>query len=634
MIEVTKPAFSEDGKKALERHLYDRVSALKAGLDPLFTTNLVRWRKVYESVPAETVREFPWHNASNLIVPIAGIFSDTLHARIMAAVWKTRPVFNVGITGGHRGEAEPLRAAWEEWLCFNAVEPEELNLYEVEREWFGEAIRLGTSTVKSPVVQEYEDAVIPAGDGSGKYEMQRSTVYDGPRPEKLAFEDFLIPPAAKSVEAADIIIHRIKLEKHQLVDRKFRKFYDPREVDKILGSPDRQSPEYIQQQREGDANARTVPGYGWAEWDIHECWLKWRGPNEKHAPRIIVWYHFKTRTILRTVFDFYGVRPFVTARLLFRDSQFHGYGMCELMENFQEEISKMHNQRIDNRDVANTRVWAVDPDSKIHQGYQIYPSAMVPARKGEIEAIGAGDISASSIDEERNAIELAERRSGVSPPMQGYGAGQNTKRGVYTAMGTLSLLQEGNRRTDLNISDMRFAHTKLGRIISKEYAEWGIDERKLAQFGDRHEAIMAAAQLVKDGKLGLPVSSATASVNREVEKQNSLMMTQVMARHYGMVGQLLTTAANGMLPESVRIYAGQVIDASNLVMKKILRYFDEDDVDALIPDPKKGGQGAGQGQGQGPQPVRGNAQQPQPGSALAPIGGGGAAGGLVPGPIQ
>jgi hypothetical protein len=165
------------------------------------------------------------------------------------------------------------------------------------------------------------------------------------------------------------------------------------------------------------------------------------------------------------------------------------------------------------------------------------------------------------------------------------------KRGVYSAMGTLSLLQEGNRRTDLTISDMRDAHTRLGRIVSLQYHLLGKDSQfhksRLALFGEDATKIKLALEYIADKKMALPVYAATASINKEVEKQNDVMLKQISSQHYMMVSQLIAQIGNPGIPPQVKEYGIQVIDAANTLMKAIFRNFGHDDMDRLVPDPIK-----------------------------------------------
>ena len=604
-----------DAETRLKRHCRNNVKALKQGLARLHGMDgIIRWRKIYEAKPAQETREWPWHNASNLVVPICAIHSDTLQARVMSATLKTRPLWIARTLGDAATDDSgiTMRAALEEFLQYVGLEPDELDLYRVYHEFFGEAIRYGTSVVKSPWLKITEDSMMPAGDMSGKYDLHLRTVYEGPRPEKLPFEDFLIGPSYPTIEAAPFKVHVVHLQRDQLLERRYTGVYDKVAVDAVLTSgSDRQSPGIVQSQKEMDARAVTAPYSGtWEEWDINECHFKYR-TNENKFVRLIVWYHDKSNQILRAYYHYYPDEIFTAARLFYRDDMFHGMGFAEILAPFQEEISEIHNQRRDNMTVANLKCFRVDPESKLHKGYRIFPSAMVPARKDEAEPWEFGTPVQGEIDSERLSLELAEKRSGVSPPMQGAGAGSNTKRGVYTAMGTLSLLQEGNTRTDLNITDIRYAHTRIGRLLCKEYADFGIGDRK-ELFGKKGAIIEQALAALRSGKMALPIYASTASVNREVEKQNDLMLSGVMEKYHGLMTNLIAQANNPMTPEPVRDYLTKAIKSMNMLTQSVLQHFDFDEVERLAPEPAAPKPIAQPGLGSLP---GGGAPGPQPGAA-------------------
>ena len=621
---------------ALKRHLKNRIMAIKEGMRDLYENRLVKWRAGYEARPREEVRMFPFQNASNLVIPIIAIHTDTLHARVMSGIFKTHPLFISKLYGKQGREASDIREAYEEYMQYVGIEPQELDLYRVYNEWMLEAIKYGTSTVKTPWEKIMRDHLLPLstvppeeGLVASAKDFISETMYEGPRPEKLPFDAFGLPAAAKTLEAADIKYHRKKMLRYELEERKFLNLYDGDKVDTVLTQPDRHAPTAAEQENEQQAGAKTVSSYGHEEWDVYECFVKWRYDQDPHAPRMIATYHMKSDTLLRTVYDNFPEEWFVGARMAHRDDMYFGYGFAEILWYFQEEASLKHNSRNDNQTIANTRVWRVHPDSKLHQGYRVYPGAMLPADENEIEPMAHGEISATNMDEERLTLELAERRSGVSPPQQGFGAGtMSGKRGVYSAMGTLSLLQEGNRRTDLTISDMRDSHTRLGRIVSLQYHLLGKDSQyhksRLALFGENAEKIKLALEYLADRKMALPVYAATASVNKEVEKQNDVMLKQISAQHYMMVSQLLTQMQQPQIPPEVKAYGLEVIDASNTLMKAIFRNFGHDDMDRLVPDPIKRimqqpPQGAPNGQpSPAGQPQGQNPAQPQQLPPMAP----------------
>ncbi len=257
------------GEDKLTRHLKMRIMALTEGLTQLHEDKITKWRSAYEAEPREKTREFPFYLASNLVVPIIATFSDTLLARVMSAILKTRPPWVCKIFGQHEDLQDDSRVALEGFMEYVGIEPEELDLYRVYHEWFSDAIKYGTSLLKAPHEIRYRDEVVQeAGDGSGESDISpsflREIAYEGPRPEKIPFEDFLVPPNAKTLESADIKIHKRRFIREELMERRFFKVYDPAKVDMILQRPDRTYPSYTQQMKEESLGAKTLSGYGYA----------------------------------------------------------------------------------------------------------------------------------------------------------------------------------------------------------------------------------------------------------------------------------------------------------------------------------------------------------------------------------
>ena len=608
MPNFIKLDLSGPAEEALKRHLRLRIMAIEDGLHPLHEDKVTKWRKGYEATPREAIREFPYYNAYNLVVPIIAIFSDTLLARVMAAIFKTRPLYTSKIFGEHPDLTDDTRSVLEDFMEYVGLEPDELGLYEVYHDWLGDTIKYGTSVVKAPHEVRYRYDIVPAGDGTGEYEkinFVKEIDYEGPRPAKIPFECFGIPAGAKSLQSADILYHKRVMTREELMERRFFQIYEPSRVDSILTRPDRSGPSSTEREKQESSGNVASGAYGYAEWDVYECWLPWKDPTGQYRPRIIGTYHKTSDTLLRGIYDTHKLLPYSLTRLFYRDDSIYGYGFCETMWHFQEEISEQHNGRLDNRTVANTRVWRVSPDSKLHSGYRIFPGATLPAEEGEIEGLPAGDISNQTLEDEQFSLELAERRAGVSAAKQGMGAGGMSKRGVYNAMGTLALIQEGNDRTDLNISDCRYGHTRLGRILLSDYANFGLSKRLKNIFEGKEEELQKALDAVKAGTIGIPIQSSTASINREVEKQNDVIVTNLITRHYQMVAALIAQVNNQMAPPALRKYLEDVIEASNRVMRGVLRHFDIGDADLLVPDVDKP---PAQGGGQGQPPAQGSPQ--------------------------
>jgi hypothetical protein len=184
-------------------------------------------------------------------------------------------------------------------------------------------------------------------------------------------------------------------------------------------------------------------------------------------------------------------------------------------------------------------------------------------------------------------------------------------------MGTFSVMQSGNRRVNINITDFRYMHLKLGRKAAMQYAEFGVGER-LDYFGSQAQYIEKALKNIKLKKIDLPIRAANASINKELEKQNDMLLTQVLQRHHSAIAQILQGLFNPQLPEPMKNYLVGVIAAQGALMSRLLRNFGHDDISRLQPELKlsemlKGANNGNKQQGlSGPQQGNEGAAAPLP----------------------
>ena len=631
-----KVDFGEEANASLSLYIHNRLEAIISGLKDLHENRIPKYRRLYYGTPKDENKSFPWKNCSNLVVQIIGMHCDTLRARILGNIFEIMPLQVVQLLGDWAAEehAEEQRQAIEEFTNYVGLEPKELDLYRVISNGAGEAVKFGNCFWKAPWETEIEQEVV--GYSQGKIISKNIVKYDGPRPEKLKFEDFGVEPSANTLQQADFVYHKISLRKYQLMERKFRGLYDTDKVESILrAGPDRDGPTVAQQEQEERTGAKTEAGYLNPVWDIYECWLTYWHNEKKY--RIIATYHRSSKTILKQIFNFYpeGEDPFEMARLGYDgEDGIYGQGFCEMLEHYQEEISTTHNQRMDNNTLANTSILRVAKTSKLDSIFSLYPNAVLPAEEGEIEVMTMGRPVPESVAYEQLTLGLSESRSGVDPAGSGAGGGSVGKtRGVYSALGTFSVMQAGNRRANINTTDIRYAHIKLGRKFLTYYSHFGIGER-IKLFGEKSQYLKLALENYKNGRIMLPIKAANASINRELEKQNDMLLANVMRQHHMGIAQLLQSVLNPAMPPEMKEYLIGVMEASQQLMYHILRNFGHDDTSRLLPKPsvlkgasnERAGLEATAGAGVGANPMEQNNRTPQgagggaissPGNALS-----------------
>lgn len=586
--EVVDVDFGLDEMTALDKFVDSNLTALKNSFQDLHENKVPEWRRLYKGIPKEEKRSFPWPNASNVVIQLIGENVDTLKARILGSIYEILPLWTAALVGEWPAEAkgEEQRKAVEQFMNLMAMEPGELDLYRVESLAVNDMIQYGTVVVKNPWETDVEQLVVsPLSTGRGAPNTTPFVKYDGPRPEKLAIEDWAATPTSTTIEKAPFKYHRYTLTKQKIQEKIYNGAFKREAGEKVLKSPDRSGVSTTEEKRLRDQNIQIAPS-DVSQWDFYECWFHYWHNDKKYM--IIYTYHLGSKTKMRAIFNFYpdNEEPFELGRLGYTDDGLMGYGFAEMLKYYQEEVTTGHNQRVDNRTLMNTSIALIGKNSKLDAGFSLYPMATLPISPEEFEVQQLGSQAPSSVEEEMMTIGLAKARAGVDDPTGGSGSGvTNPKKGGYSAMGTFAIMQQGNRRVNINVTDFRYLHLKLGRKTLKQYAEFGIGKRQDI-LGLQAKILLQALQSIKNGKLSLPIRAATAAVNQEVEKQNGMLFTQVMQRHQGMIAQLAQGIENPQMPEVMKDYLIGVIEANGQLMSKLLLSFGFDDIARLQPELK------------------------------------------------
>jgi hypothetical protein len=102
-------------------------------------------------------------------------------------------------------------------------------------------------------------------------------------------------------------------------------------------------------------------------------------------------------------------------------------------------------------------------------------------------------------------------------------------------------------------------------------------------FGERGKVIKEGLEAIVNHKMALPVYASSASINKEVEKQSSLMMTQVMEKYHNSIAAMLQSVTNPMTPKPIIEYTMSAMTSMREFMVTVLRDFDQDETDRMLP---------------------------------------------------
>ena len=640
-VQLIDTHFGVDTDEEINTFVHEQLEWLTQAHLNLHKNDIPKMRKLYDGIPAQEQKNFPWPNASNVVVQIIGETVDTTVAWVLGVHFATHPLwvyqnYRKPVEGPAEQDYAKQRECLEDFMDLMGYEPTELDLFRKEGIWYTDACKLGTAFVKMSYEHNVEAQAIgyTSTRDRRRVKFSNTVVYQGPQVDNLRHEDVLTVPDAPTLAKSGFTAQVRTLRRPELEERAILGIYKREEVEKLLGHPDRNGPRMEQQQELQDQGVQiTHGGYATEEWDIHECYFPWW--HNGHKFRLIVSYHKATKAILRSVFNFLPMNdlPIVRARLGYRNGGMYGRGFAKLLEWYQEEISSIHNQRNDNSTAANTRMLRVSPRARnLDANFEVYPFALLVGEKDEIESLPIADVYPSSFQNEEMALRHVQSRAGVAPAIAGAGQGAMQKRpNVYSAMGTLAHMQEGTHRTNLEVTDFRHAHVTLGSLLTRTYAKfWRQLDEKAEVFGANAYILDDAMRAVRENYMRIPIRAATASLNKEIEKQSDMLMVGLVQRHYTAIGQLLQAMSSPIIPEQLRYFMTKTAYAATRMMKRVIKDFGYDQPDQFIPDPFPEGSQQGGGAPQAPPggiPGQGQPVPQAPGAAT----GGGAGLGVGPG---
>jgi hypothetical protein len=404
-------------------------------------------------------------------------------------------------------------------------------------------------------------------------------------------------------------------------------YFKQADVDDMLNSPDAvQESEMEREVNEEFSFGNSGVDTGAARWYLYNLFFKYDKDGKTYSMHAK--YNKNREKVLYICFNNYpdNINPIEDVKLSYDEESYLGTGYAEMLQAYQKELSNNSNWRTNNRNYNMMGVWRVSPESKLSSILEFYPGVAVPAKDGEIELIKPGVDTGYNDGPDQFISALAKERAGVDPAIGGTGGGiVNPKRGIYSASGTTMAMAQQNNRNNIRLSDMRSCHVRIGIKLAKMYAHWGIGA-KLRSYGNNADTLTSALKNFKSGALGLRLRPTTPSYNRELERQNDILLVDKVAAWTQAQAQIIEAMMNPQIPPPLKLYYSQALLASRLLMQDLLRNFNKDNVDSLLPQIKEImgmalGQGQPQGAGNGNQPNgRPNPSQGVPQGAL-PTGG-------------
>jgi hypothetical protein len=587
LIDIIPVQLSGDKKTELIGKVYEKFwSAFRARQNQV-DNSYVKWLNNYNAKPNEEVRTTPFYNASNFVPQLIRMHVDILMARISGIVFATKPLWKpTAILSDLPHEQLETLASAMQWASFYDIPGFQSTMFSVLKRCF----KSGTTVLKYPWVSDSKWVVRQAGQAR---EIRREFLDFKPIP----FDDFwVLPMTVMRLEDVHIKFQRVRLTKDEVEERAASGWWDKTAAEALIktaevkGEPAREA---VASEADLQLKSDVVQPF-----TAIEAWLTY--PTEERRPHsIVVVFNPQLKSaegLLKCYYNPYDEDPFADFHMMPREELFYDYCVPEILEQAQEEQSQIHNGRRDASTITNTPGWKKKRGANVpNPATTWYPNKVFELdNMDDLEPLQLRPQYSAMLEEESSIMQQAERYTGVTPPMQGYGAGvMSGKRGIYNTGGTLALLAEGNRRLDMYIKQLRDPMHRVGRGIFTSYRDFG--QAKLERFSKNEQykviqQLFASSREVdtpQGGGLFFELQCSDASVNKELDRTSLLLMANTMAAYYQRVFEGAGVVTQ--LPEGnpVRELMLLVLDGARDLASRILYAFDIPDRQRLVPDVRR-----------------------------------------------
>jgi len=531
--------------------------------------------RLYLGDPISARKTFPWEGAANLVVPLVGITVDSIVARIINTIFAVQPFWSAQAL---IKDLEPVVNPLQDFMEWSRVN--ELQMYAQVRSWIVEVVKHGWAYLK--VYWEsftQRGFVIQQGAARTKDRIVRR-----PQVQHVLLADIICQAGIEDeLNQAEWMAHRIRLTDGQLRWRKHDKVYD--EVDKMLAHKAEMTP--MEEKVLENELEKEAPKPRDKLNTLYEIYADLPLAGSDLPVPVMITYHHETKTIARCVYnpDVMGERPFKKGKFIDREGKRDGIGISRQLALIQDEISTLHNQQVDNATLANTRFF-VGRRGVVRNGTKVWPGRFltVPDPARDVITLPMADVYPSMRQLETSCLAYAERRSGVADYQ--LGRESNVLGNRATATGTLALIQEGNRRFDLNVRDVRDCLGSVGKkllLLNAQFRPSGMAYFVKGADGELIENVLNLPdEFIADG-IGMELTASTATINREIEKQGLLAMMGTLTQYYQQLIQIGGIAMNPQTPPPIQQMAVQMADGARYLMSMIVQTYEIRAVDTLLP---------------------------------------------------
>ena len=562
----------EEMQKEIVSYVQDEITAMEQSREErekFWDT----WRRHREARPEVETKSFPWAGASNIVPPVAASNTSGVFSHTRRAFLRRKPLFT---PEPHTREMRSKTEAFGKLLNLYFIARSKSNSGPKLKKALYEAISLGNQIVEVPWVEKRIRYTKNAPEG-GTVKVDK-VVYRGPIMELHRLENVYVRPEIETIEDQPVIAIRYEgYTPGKLRELERDGFFT--NVEDVIGGG--------QSTREGDNLEAVMKREGLEVpdtadtpmMDLMKVWVYWDIDGDSVPEDVIVWFHPETEVILRIELNDFGVRLLSNLQYIPQAFQFYSKGVGEMAEHVQEEITSLHNMRIDSLTLSSLQIMAMKPGTEPGKGTRLYPGKIIRTEspREDLQVFTFPDVSTPTLSAEIQAKRYLDTHTGVSEAMLGM-PDQTAKSGTSPSL-QMFLSEQGNSILESAIESLSEGLSEIGMFFTLQLvknSEAVLEDLEELVDVDDLEGIRDFLSLdIEDVPLRVGMSIKTTEVQKseDAKRQNLMAMNQLYSMFGQEVMQYMQVMASPEAPEELKAFAARVYLGKSKIMEQTLELF-------------------------------------------------------------
>jgi hypothetical protein len=529
---------------------------------------LDRWNRELQDFwaePSAESPELPVTGFASIIVPLTAIAVEAVHARDMGQLFGLKELITVDVTEQYQDVKQGLEKFFNhEFLnTLNFRSKVEAPLLQMTKNGTG-IMTVGYREVKSSVVRTADGNEIKV-----PVYREKGTTIDG-----VDISDFVMPFYATEIDQAPWVGHTFRISEYTLKQMVAASQLAPDAYEKLNGYYIGVSITNNKVEAEVQELTNTVPVYP-SEIELTRVLLDFDVDGNGEESAIEVIFHENSRQILSLTYS--EGRDYEKGVYMPMEYRWYGYGIAKQNNQFQEEVTAQHRQRLDNATIANMAMFKVKKTASwIKDDEPIFPGKKWFVEDMEdIQPMFIGDVKASAYNNENQVVIYSQQRTGVNE----LTLGMPNVGTPGTASDSLARVQESNRKFDYTYNNKKdFLNRVLWRA-AQSIIKYGPADRQVFSILPQGAEVQIYLQDIErlKNKMFFNVQLAGAKNNKVLDRNTYTQLAGMQTQYWTQVMGLAQQLQDPNLAQEMAKAALRAADQINL---EILRAFD-------VPNPEK-----------------------------------------------